>query len=46
VAGDSGADSIFQFWLEMGGDDAKYCRKMKQSQRAHFDSIGKKCDTA
>jgi hypothetical protein len=39
------ADSMFQFQLERGGDMTKCYRKMKQRQRAHLNSMGRKRDT-
>jgi hypothetical protein len=42
---DGGADLMFWFRLERGGDDMKYYRKIKQMQRACLDSIGSKRDT-
>jgi hypothetical protein len=41
MAGGSGADSIFQFRL----DGMKRCQKMKRTQRAHLDSMRRKCNT-
>jgi hypothetical protein len=46
VARDSGADSILQFLLEMGGDGIKHCQKMKRRQRARLGSMGKERDIA
>jgi hypothetical protein len=46
VAGNDGADSMLQFWLERRGDGTKRCRKMKRSQSAHHGSMGRKHDTA
>jgi hypothetical protein len=37
-------DTRFQF--ERGCDRTKRCQKMKQRQRAHLGSMGRKCDTA
>jgi hypothetical protein len=45
MAGGSGADSMLHFYLKMGGNETKLCRKMKQMQRAHFGSMRRKCDT-
>jgi hypothetical protein len=45
MTGGGGADLIFRFQLKRGGDGMKYCRKMKRSQRARLDSIGRKRDT-
>jgi hypothetical protein len=45
MVGNGGADSIFWFWLESGGDMIKRCRKMKWRQRAHLNSIERKHDT-
>jgi hypothetical protein len=45
VAGDSGADSMFRFRLERGGDGMKHCWKMKRRQQALLGSMGRKRDT-
>jgi hypothetical protein len=45
VAGGSGADSMLRFHLKREGDGLKHCQKMKQSQRARLDSMGRKHDT-
>jgi hypothetical protein len=37
-------DSMFQFWLERGGDRTKHCRNMNQRQRARLGSMGRKRD--
>jgi hypothetical protein len=39
------ANSLLQFQLERGGDEMKHYRKMKQRQRAHLGSMGRKHDT-
>jgi hypothetical protein len=44
VIGGGGADSILQFRLERRGDGTKRCRKMKQRQRSHLGSMGRKRD--
>jgi hypothetical protein len=38
-------DLMLRFRLEMRGDGTKCCQKMKQSQRAHLDSMRSKRDT-
>jgi hypothetical protein len=43
-AGGGGADSMLQFQLEREGDGMNHCWKMKQRQRAHVGSMGRKCD--
>jgi hypothetical protein len=45
VAGDSGADSMYWFRFERGGDRTKRCRKMKRRQLAHLGFMGRKRDT-
>jgi hypothetical protein len=45
VAYGGGADSMLQFQLETGGDGTKRCRNINRRQRAHLDSMGRKCDT-
>jgi hypothetical protein len=45
LAGDGGANSILQFQLEIGDDGMKHYLKIKQRQRAHFSSMGRKHDT-
>jgi hypothetical protein len=37
-------DSILQFWLERRCDGKMGYRKMKQRQRVHLGSMGRKCD--
>jgi hypothetical protein len=46
VVGSDGADSMFRFWLERGGDGMKCCRKKKRMQRARLGSMGRKRDTS
>jgi hypothetical protein len=46
VADAGGADLMFQFQLERRGDGTKHYRKMKRRQRAHLDSMRRKCVTA
>jgi hypothetical protein len=45
VVGDGGADSMIQFQLKRGCDRLKHYWKMKQRQRVHLGSMGRKCDT-
>jgi hypothetical protein len=45
IACGAGADLIYQFQLERGGDGTKYCQKIKMRQRARLGSIGRKCTT-
>jgi hypothetical protein len=45
VTDSSGANSILRFWLEMGDDGMKRCRKMKLRPRARLGSMERKCDT-
>jgi hypothetical protein len=44
VASGGGVNSMFQFWLERGGD-RMCCQKMKRRQRARFGFMRMKCDT-
>jgi hypothetical protein len=44
VTSDGGLDSMLQFCLERGGDGTKCCQKIKRSQRAHLNSMERKCD--
>jgi hypothetical protein len=45
VVDGSDADSMIRFWLKMGDDETKRCWKMKWTQRARLDSMGRKRDT-
>jgi hypothetical protein len=45
LVGGGGADSIFWFWLEMGGNRTKRYQKMMRRKRARIGSMGMKCDT-
>jgi hypothetical protein len=42
----SGADLMFQFRLERGGDGTKCCQEMNQRQWVCLGSMGRKCNTA
>jgi hypothetical protein len=42
VADDNSVDSMFQFWLERGGNGSKHCWKMKRRRRALLTSMGRK----
>jgi hypothetical protein len=44
VADDSGVDSMLRFSLERGVDVMKCCQKIKQMQRIHLGSMGRKHD--
>jgi hypothetical protein len=41
VVDGGGADLMLQFWLEMGDDGTKHCRKMKRRRRRGGTGEGK-----
>jgi hypothetical protein len=45
MADDSGANLMFQFWLERESDGMKRYQKIKRRQRPRLASIERKCDT-
>jgi hypothetical protein len=45
VGSGGGADLMLQFRLEWGGDETKYCQKMKRRQQDRLNFMGRKYDT-
>jgi hypothetical protein len=44
VAGGGGTDLMLWFQLQRGGDEMKYCQKIKRKQPSHLGYMGRKCD--